>query len=93
MSRDRLRNLTSQIRDERSKLLGAMRFNNTPEIQKRLLNLTVLNSRVSDEVMDILEKESKANSDSTIGSPVNPPIQGTEHATMNVNRDDRFWTK
>lgn len=68
--------LTKKIRETRTLLLRAKRFNNQDVINQCLLDLAILNSRVSDLMMDFLERHQKgdANASAIIGIPANKDV-------------------
>lgn len=76
--------LTEEIRAERQKLMAAMQFNNQTEISRGLFRLTVLNARVSDLVMDMLEKERYAKTRDTICPAISADIKIPNDTSMDL---------
>ena len=87
---NRLRELTEEIRKERGLLIAAMNFDNQRAINRSLYKLTVLNSRMSDFVMDILEKVRYTNTSNTISSAISPNVNIAEDSALHFGSPDGF---
>lgn len=79
-----LENLTEEIKKLRIELNGALKFNNTSEIARLSKLLTYKNSKVSDVVMDILEKQRYADTNTTVSSTVTADINIPEDSATNL---------
>lgn len=86
----KLQELTEEIRRERSELIKAMRDDNQQNINRHLYRLTGLNSKVSDMVMDMLEKNRYTNADNTIGTSISPSVDISDNSPLHLGSPDGF---
>lgn len=86
----KLQDLTEEIRRERGLLIGAMNFDNQREINRALFRLINLNARVSDLVMDILEKNGYSDANNTIGTSIRPRVDIPEDSPLHLGSPDGF---
>lgn len=81
--------LTKKIRQERTLLLQAKRFGNDRVVSECLLNLTVLNSRIADLVMDALERDRYRRANNTVSPTVKTNVNVSDDSSLNLGSPDR----
>lgn len=89
----KLKKLTDKVREYRAHLSVAMTFNNESDIKYYSYYLSSWNSQIADIVMQMLEEESKTNTNNTIRFPIGPNVKVTKHTPMNLDGIDRNRSK
>ena len=84
--------LCKKIREKRTLLLRAKRFNNQQIINEMLLDLTVLNSRLADLIMDELERKRYADTQDAVSSTVSPDVEISNNPALYFGCPDGYTT-